>query len=175
MLHRDLICKVNEEAKFLFKKYFPLIPPYEKKLRFRGLRIIKLKKSIDFGYNAYIRKITIYSYSVYKKMDITALEERIIDDDLHIKIKRKNSYLISLIHELAETSHDNYKYQIKKIKSLKRFYNDNPHLFAINIELHILKKLIKCSAEEDRNDFIKRFNARMKDLKKSKHEHHLSK
>lgn len=165
MLYKCLISRVDKEAIEIIKKHVPKLPLSLGRLEF------KLPKGdpVDhayFGYSQESQRPQVIFYRCNDDADPIALEETIINTEFSIKIKRKNSYLISLIHERFEESHHKNKRKIQDIYFFDKFYSADSHIFSINLELFVLRKLIgEAKNKNDREDFIRRRGARINDLK----------
>lgn len=87
-----------------------------------------------------------------------------ITNNFGIKMKRKNAYLVSLIHEIGEAQF------IKKLAEKNRippYWKINAaHSVAIILEKSCLDKLIEQSKGRDKEGFIKRKEARQKRIRK---------
>ncbi len=154
--------KVFKQAESFLQKNFPEI--YEDIGIKTRIRYGKKKTKYDYTmeYRPRIKCILLKSYE--KKEE--PKDNDIINNAFGIKMRRKNSYLVSIIHEIGEAM---YMKKLTNRNMQITFYDlDISHQAATSIELHALEKLIEQSSGENRQDFIRRKKARLKDNKKYK-------
>ena len=154
------VAKILEEAKDFLRNNFPEYyeePDVKIKVKYRNKKL-----SFDYraGYNEKTKEITIISYEKKKEPK----DDDIITNEFKLRMKRKNTYLVSIIHEIAEAQYMN----AVTSRNFPLTYYDitTSHEIAISLELHALKKLIEQSEGQDKEEFIKRKEAREKELKK---------
>lgn len=155
------IGKVFKQAKKFLQKNFPEI--YEDAGVKIGVRY-RLEERLSYDYDMlYLPRKKCMVLQTYEEPKVPK-DEDIITNAFGIKMQRKNSYLVSIIHELGEAIY------LKNFKDSKLTYYDLDvsHSLAVSIELHALEKLIEQSSGKDRQDFIRRKKARTKDMKKYK-------
>lgn len=158
----EYVIKTFEEAKEFLQKNFPEI--YEDIDLKIELKYEKRKTKFDYDieYRPRKKKVTFKSYKKTRKPK----NKDIITNAFGIRMRRKNSYLISMIHEIGEAW---YMKELTKRNMKITFYDiDVSHDVATSLELHSLEKLIGQSEGRDKKDFIKRKKARLKEIKRRK-------
>ncbi len=154
--------KVFKQAKSFLQKNFPEV--YEAIGIKIGVRYEKKKTKYDYTmeYRPRIKCILFKSYEKPEKPE----DSDIIRNAFGIKMRRKNSYLVSIIHEIGEAM---YMKELTDRNMIISYYDvDVSHNVATSLEMHALEKLIKQTKGKDRQDFIRRKKARLKDNKKYK-------
>lgn len=154
--------KVFKQAKNFLQKNFPEV--YEDIQTTVTIKYELGRKNLDYdaAYDYNKNQVVIITY---KKVE-NPKDKDIVLNGLNIRMTRKNSYLTSFIHELGETI---YLKELMNRKMIVTYYDiDISHNAAVSLEMHALEKLIEQSEGEDKQDFIRRKKARIKDKKKYK-------
>ncbi|MBM3199385.1 hypothetical protein FJZ53_00495 [Candidatus Woesearchaeota archaeon] len=158
----NYVNKVLGEAKGFLKDQFPEI--YQDIGIKIGVKYAKEKTDYDYtmAYNPGIKWILLLTSERPEKPK----DDDIVKSALGIKMKRKNAYLTSIIHEIGEAM---YLKELKNRNMTISYYDiDVSHTVATSLEIHALEKLIQQSTGEDKKDFMRRKKARMKEIKKYK-------
>ena len=154
--------KIFKQANNFLQKNFPEV--YEYIGIKTGIRYEKKKTKYDYTME-YRPRIKCIMLKAYEKPE-EPKDNDIIINAFGIKMRRKNSYLVSIIHEIGEAM---YMKELTNRNMIISYYDvDVSHNVATSLEIHALEKLIKQSSGKDRQDFMRRKKARIKDNKKHK-------
>ncbi|MDP2906970.1 MAG: hypothetical protein Q8O03_03450 [Nanoarchaeota archaeon] len=154
--------KVFKQAKNFLQNNFPEI--YED----IGIKtgVIYKKKKTKYDYTMEYRpRIKCIQLKAYEKPE-KPKDNDIIRNAFGIKMRRKNSYLVSIIHELGEAM---YMKELTNRNMIISYYDvEVSHNVATSLEMHALERLIEQTKGKDRQDFMRRKKARLKDNKNHK-------
>lgn len=99
----------------------------------------------------------------FHKKEETIKDDDIVTNFLRVKMQRKNSYLVSMMHEIFEAQYINDL--TKRKLPVSEYDFTMAHERAVKLELKALDKLINKSRDRDKEDFIRRKEARQKEFK----------
>lgn len=152
--------KIFEKAKVFLQKNFP--KEYEKpdvKISAAYEPNTKFSWFYKANYNYETNKIIFITHENEGKKP---KDEDVVESSFKVKMKRKNAYLVSMIHEMREAQYFNL-IRAKKFP-LSEYDVMTAHEAAVDLELRALDKLVKQTKGEDKEEFSKRKEARVKEL-----------